>query len=454
MRAHAHAACYGCRVNALPTNTSERLRALGIETLNPMQEAALAAIATRRDVVLLSPTGSGKTLAFLLPLVAQLDTQPGHVQALVLVPARELALQIEDVFKRLQTGLKVNCCYGGHDIRTERQNLSQPPALLIGTPGRILDHLQRAHVDLSRVRTLVLDEFDKSLEFGFHESMAAIAGELPALEQRILTSATDSVELPEFVGLRAPLRLDFVGAAATAPRLRVAQVVSPDADKLATLHKLVCKLGTASTLVFLNHREAALRVSSFLGARGVVTAAFHGGLDQDVRERTLAKFRNGSSRILVTTDLASRGLDIPEIEAVVHYHLPNSPEAFTHRNGRTARMHASGAAYVLVGPGESLPEFVARDLPIETLPARDVLPPPPEWVTLWFGKGKKDKVNKVDIVGFLSQKGRLAKDELGLIEVKDFHAFAAVKRARVDGVLKLVRDERLKGQRVKIERAD
>jgi len=254
--------------------------------------------------------------------------------------------------------------------------------------------------------------------------------------------------------LRAPVRLDFVAKHDTAPRLRLAKVLAPDPDKLATLFKLVCKLGTPPTLVFLNHREAVERVSEFLASRGVVNAAFHGGLDQDVRERTLAKFRNGSSRILVTTDLASRGLDIPEIEAVVHYHLPSTPEAFTHRNGRTARMHASGAAYVLVGPGEQLPEFVARDIAIERLPERDVLPPPPEWVTLWFGKGKKDKINKVDIVGFLAQKGRLAKDELGLIEIKDFHAFAAVKRARVDGMLRLIRDERLKGQRVKIERAD
>lgn len=436
-----------------PATTAELLQRLSIAELNPMQREAHRAIGTGRDVVLVAPTGSGKTLAFLLPLAERLDAEGEGVQALVLVPARELALQIEEVWKRLGTGLRATCCYGGHDVRIEARNLARPPALLVGTPGRVLDHLESGRVDLGRVRTLVLDEFDKSLELGFHEPMAAILGALPALEQRILTSATDLAELPKFAGVRSPVRLVFAGGAAAEERLRVAQVRAREADKLDTLFRLVCKLGKHSTLVFLNHRESVERASAALAERGVVNAAFHGGLDQDVRERTLAKFRNGSARVLVTTDLAARGLDIPAVQAVVHYHLPPTLEAYVHRNGRTARMTASGAAYLIVGPDERVPAFVVDELPLERLPARAVLPPPPDWATLWFGQGKKDKLNKVDLVGFLMQKGGLAKEELGRIEVKDHHAFAAVRRDRVDALLRRVRDERVKGRRVKLELA-
>lgn len=447
------AGCYGWRMRAPPVTDELLLRQLGVQELNPMQRSAMAAIASGQDVVLLSPTGSGKTLAFLLPLAAGLEARPDVVQALVLVPSRELALQIESVFKRLQTGLKVNTCYGGHDLRTEVRNLSHPPALLVGTPGRVLDHLQRGHLDLGAVRTLVLDEFDKSLEFGFHAAMESILGALPALRQRILTSATDCATIPGFAGLRSPVRLDFLAKADAPARLRVVRVLAPEPDKLRTLYKLACKLGGPSTLVFLNHRDAVERVSGFLSARGIANAAFHGGLDQDVRERTLAKFRNGSVRMLITTDLASRGLDIPEIEAIVHYHLPSTAEVFTHRNGRTARMHASGAAYLLLGPGEELPDFVARDLAVERLPDLDVPPPPPTWATLYFGKGRKDKIHTVDIVGFLSRKGGLRKEDVGRVEVKDFHAYAAVRRENVEELLRQLRDERLKGQRVKLELA-
>ncbi len=426
---------------------------LNILQLNPMQEAAIVAMQAHKDLILLSPTGSGKTLAFLLPLLARLRADVKQVQALVLVPSRELALQIEDVFKKMQTGFKVNCCYGGHNILTEINNLSEPPALLVGTPGRVIDHLDRGSLDLSAAHTVILDEFDKSLEFGFHPQMEYAISKMSALQQRILTSATDLAEIPSFVGLHAPQHLNFLAHRDSVEQLQIKKVISPDADKLETLLQLICKLGDQAMLIFLNHRDAVERVSQYLDEQGVLHDYFHGGLDQNMRERTLTKFRNGSSRILVTTDLAARGLDIPEIAAVVHYHLPINEDAFTHRNGRTARMHAEGAAYIIIGPGEKWPYYVDADIPVEKLPTTIQLPAQPIWATLYISKGKKAKINKIDIVGFLSKKGGLEKDDLGLIMVKDDCAYAAVKRDKIRDVIRKTRDEKLKGIKVILELA-
>lgn len=432
------------------TTTAQILKNLGIDTLNPMQQAAAEAYKSQKDVVLLSPTGSGKTLGFLLPLVPTLRSDLSHVQVLVLAPSRELALQIEEVFKSMKTGLKVNCCYGGHSVKIEINNLSQPPALLIGTPGRIDDLVKRGVLDLKKVHTLVLDEFDKSLELGFQEEMAYIVSRLTQLKQRFLTSATELKVLPEFVALHKPQHLNFISQEEQPSKLEIKQISTTYKDKLKTLLRLISKIGKGSMLVFLNQRDSVERVSHYLSKEGVATGFYHGGLEQFDRERALLKFRNGSTQVLVTTDLAARGLDIPEVRSVIHLELPLREEEFVHRNGRTARMHANGTAYLLMSETDDLPAYV--DIyPEESLPAQFTLPKLPEWETLFIGKGKKDKVNKVDIVGFLCQKGGLEKHDIGLIEVKDSCAYVAVKRNHVFEVLKKVRDEKLKNIKMKIE---
>jgi ATP-independent RNA helicase DbpA len=428
----------------------EALARLDIPAPNAIQAATWEAAQGHQDLILLAPTGSGKTLAYLLPLLDRLRPDLEQVQALILAPSRELALQIEEVFKKLQTGCKVSCCYGGHDLQTEKQRLSQAPALLIGTPGRILDHLERGHVQLQHLKTLVLDEFDKSLEFGFQEQMAAIIGQAPPLRQRILTSATDLADIPPFVGLRQAVRLDFLGTL-PAPKLSLHQVRSPEPDKLETLFQLLCKLGGRACIVFLNHREAVERVGDFLGLKRIPHSIFHGGLEQPMRERQLAKFRNGSNNVLVTTDLAARGLDIPEIEAIVHYQLPPTEDTFIHRNGRTARMHAEGHVYLLIGPAEHLPGFVPQDLDVEDVSGRYALPPAPAWATLYIGKGKRDKVSKVDLVGFLCQQGGLVKADLGYITIQDDHAYVAVRRELAQQALTRTQGQKLKGKAVKVQ---
>ncbi|GGH05251.1 helicase [Parapedobacter pyrenivorans] len=422
---------------------------LKINALNEMQEAALR-VDEKSDLVLLSPTGSGKTLGFLLPLLTSLKENISTVQAMIIVPSRELALQIEQVFKTMGSGFKVNCFYGGHPVPIEINNLSQPPAVLIGTPGRIAHHLRRKTFDTSTVSTLILDEFDKSLEFGFQEDMTYIIRQLPAVRKRVLTSATPMDEIPAFTGIIEPETLNFLSHTASAPNLKQKVVIADAADKLDALFTLICKISNEPTLVFCNHRDAVERISDLLWDRELPHDIFHGGMEQEDRERALLKFRNGSHRILVTTDLASRGLDVPEIEHIIHYQLPHNEEAFLHRNGRTARMHATGTSYLLLTPDEK-PAYLVELPEKEVLPAIAPLPQPSPWVTLYIGAGKKEKINKVDIVGLLLKKGGLDKGDVGLIEVLDHSAYAAVKRNRVDGVIRLVKDEKIKGKKIKIE---
>jgi len=423
---------------------------LKIASLNEMQLAAIAATDKGKDVVLLAPTGSGKTLGFLLPVLKNLNAATKGVQALVLVPSRELALQIEQVFKQMGTGFKVNCCYGGHPVKTERNNFEQPPAVLIGTPGRIAYHLRKENFDESSITTLVLDEFDKALEFGFQEDMAYIIGNLRSLKQRMLTSATQMETIPDFTGLKSSVEINFLKDVKVAPDLKLKKVMTTAEDKLDTLFELICKIGNKTTLLFCNHRETVDRISDLLIDKDLAHDIFHGGMEQDERERALLKFRNGSIKILITTDLASRGLDIPEVEYIIHYQLPYTEDAFLHRNGRTARMNAKGTAYLMMTEEDKYP-FLKTDIEIEKLKGNYQLPKDSQWQTLYIAAGKKDKVNKIDIVGLLLKKGGLEKDDVGLIEVKDQSSYVAVKRNMVKQVLSALTNEKIKNKKVKIE---
>ena len=421
-----------------------------IKKLNDMQLASIDANKKNNDVILVAPTGSGKTLAFLLPLISIIDANKKGVQVLIIAPSRELAIQIEQVFKTMATGFKVNCCYGGHSTKTERNNLEEAPTVLIGTPGRLCYHINRKHIDTSTIETLIIDEFDKGLEFGFQDDMESIVKSLPKLKKRILTSATNSIELPDFMGLNTPVTLNYFTTDDVPSKLEVRIVKAEKTDKLDALFNLICKIGNKPTIVFCNHREAVDRISDLLHHQGLAHDVFHGGMEQDERERALIKFRNGSHSVLISTDLAARGLDIPEIEYVIHYQLPLTIETYTHRNGRTARMHAKGVAYLILGEEEYQPKFITEKIEVEKIETTKIIPPPPVWETLYISVGKKEKVNKIDIVGLLLQKGNLQKDELGLIEVLDHCAFAAVKRTKIQALLQAIKNEKLKGKSAKI----
>ena len=434
---------------------SKALENLKIEALNPMQEASIDAWREGKDLILLSPTGSGKTLAYLLPLLESLKPDVEGVQAVVLVPSRELALQIDQVFKSMNTPYKAMSCYGGRPAMEEHRTMKGiNPSVIIGTPGRMNDHLSKQNFDASVVRTLVIDEFDKCLEFGFQEEMATVIGQLPKLERRFLLSATDSEEIPQFTGMNRTTKLSFLNEESPiSERIHIYKVLSPVKDKLETLYKLLCTLGSQSTLVFCNHRESVERVGKFLQAQKFPCGVFHGGMEQEDRERSLYKFRNGSCHVLISTDLAARGLDIPDIDNVVHYHMPIQEDGYIHRNGRTARWEAEGNSYIILHGEETLPAYIGEEPETFVLPERIPAPSQPEFVTLYIGKGKKDKINKIDIVGFLSKKGQLNRDEVGRIDVKDHYSFVAISRKKVKSALSLIRNEKIKGVKTIIEEA-
>ena len=441
---------YLCQMNKNPHSTNLLLN-LGIEKRNEMQEVAESAILKEANVLLLSPTGSGKTLAFLLPIFQLLDENIKTVQCLILVPSRELGLQIEQVWKKMGTNFKVNVCYGGHSIDTEIKNLSNPPALLIGTPGRIADHIDRQTFQFETIVTLVLDEFDKSLQLGFHEQMSFIIAKLTKINKRILVSATSAIEIPKYTRVSNPTILDFIEPEAENSNLSTKLIVSKEKDKINTLFNLLCSLKSQTAIIFCNHREAAERISDSLNDKGIYATYYHGGMDQEERERALIQFRNGSISYLITTDLAARGLDIPEMNHVIHYHLPSKEEEYTHRNGRTARMLATGTAYLIIHESEKKLDYIDYKLPVVHVDGCTTLPKPPQYQTIYISGGKKNKLNKIDIVGFFFSKGQLEKTDLGLIEVKDFISFAAVKATKVKNLLHLIKEEKMKGKKFKIE---
>ena len=438
-------------MNISAENIQQYLEKLNVKQLNEMQLAAIESVKVNNELVLLSATGSGKTLAFLLPVLNSLDPENKNVQALIMVPSRELALQIESVLKQMHTGFKVTACYGGHKREIEENNLIQPPAIIIGTAGRMADHLRRNNFSTNFIKFLVLDEFDKSLELGFLEEMQFILQSLKVVEKKMLTSATNSVEIPAFVQMANPTTLNFLPENPTENEsLRINTLLSDDKDKLQTLLQLICYCNNTSTIIFCNHREAVERTSAFLNDQGIINVFYHGGMEQLEREVALTKFKNATSDILVTTDLASRGLDIANIRNIVHYHLPHVEAEFTHRNGRTARMHTTGNVYVIWSEEEKLPEYITKDAATFELPEKLSLPEKPRMSTLFIDAGKKDKINKIDIVGFLSKKGMLRKEDIGLVEVKDFTSFVAVRKSKIGAVVELVKNEKIKNQKIKI----
>ena len=419
----------------------------GAIDLNSMQQDTLQTVRKGTSVVLLSPTGSGKTLAYLLPLLQKLDAKNDNLQALVIVPSRELATQTADVARRICSELRVAACYGGRPAMEEHQQMKGlRPHLVAATPGRLLDHLQKGNLLPDNVQTLVIDEFDKSLELGFREQMQSIISLLPFLKQRILLSATDSEEIPAFVGSKDFVRLNFLDEESD-DRISLRLVKSPEKDKLETLYRLLCTLGSQKSLVFVGYRESVERVRNYLEKQKIQADIFHGGMEQRDRERALYRFMNSSANVLISTDLASRGLDITDVDNIIHYHLPLNEEACTHRNGRTARWDTKGSAYFILGPEESLPEYLTEEVEDFALPAKVPSPEKPLWVTLYIGKGKKDKISRGDVVGFLTKQGGLESSQIGRIDVLPHWSYVAVERAVSRELLNRIKGLKIKGQK-------
>ncbi len=428
-------------------NREDILSKMEINSLNAMQEEAIDVMATLGNTILLSPTGTGKTLAFLLPVLEFLDYENPEVQVLILVPSRELAIQIEQVIRNMGSGYKVNAIYGGRPISKDKIELRHTPTLLVGTPGRVLDHFRADRFSKEHITTLVLDEFDKSLEVGFESEMREILGALPNLRNRILTSATKGIEIPEFVGMKNPRCINYLKQELPS-QLTINTVISQEKDKRSTLAELLKTLGGEPGIVFCNFKNSIDIVSEYLTANGIDHGCFSGGMEQKDRERSLIKFRNGSCTVLLATDLAARGIDIPELKFIIHYELPHRIEEFTHRNGRTARVNETGTAYVIQWKNEALPDFIpeSKELKITNTKKGSV----PYWETLFISGGRKDKISKGDIAGLFFKLGGLKNEQLGTIELKQDCAFVAVPKGLADTLVGKLNNSRLKKKKVRI----
>lgn len=424
----------------------EILHKLKINALNPMQEEALTSIDSNANTILLSATGTGKTLAFALPLLKTLSTDCKEIQALILVPSRELAIQIEQVIRSMGSGYKVNAVYGGRSMSKDKIELKHVPAILIGTPGRIADHFSNNRFSKDSIKTLVLDEFDKSLEVGFEYDMRGIINQLPNLNKRILTSATQGIEIPDFVGLKNPNKINYLGTYVS--KLTVKTVISPSRNKLNTLLHLLNHIGQEQGIIFCNLKDSIQGVSSFLESKNIKHGCFNGGMEQKDRERSLIKFRNGTNQLLIATDLAARGIDVPEMKFIIHYELPLFKEEFIHRNGRTARVAAKGTSYVIKWKDEALPAFI-KNATVQDI-SEQAIRKPIFWETLFISGGRKDKISKGDIAGLFLKQGNLTKDQLGLIELKQDCAFVAIPVSIAESIVSKLNNTRLKKKKVRV----
>jgi len=412
-----------------------------------MQTEARKAILHGNEVVLLSPTGTGKTLAFLLPIMSTLKLSVETVQVLILVPSRELAIQIEAVMRSMGSGFRVGSVYGGRPGSKEREDLKTPPAILVGTPGRVADHLRREAFSVKTIQTLVLDEFDKSLETGFEKEMKQIVMALPNLRKKVLTSATNEVDIPDFIQIEDPLTINYLGTRSS--QLRLVDVPAPEKDKLLTLEKVLSQTGSGRGIIFCNVKGTLRFVADFLDSRNIDYGVFMGGLEQTERERALIKFRNGTHRLLLSTDLAARGIDVPELDFIIHFQMPPKEAEFTHRNGRTARMHANGTAYLMHWDGYPLPDYVSdtEDIDLDPEPGNVQNS---KWATLYVSAGRKDKVSKGDIAGLFFKQGGLEKGELGVIELLADCTFVSVPRAKTEGLIALLNNGRVKKRKIRV----
>lgn len=435
--------------------TEEILQKIGVKQLNEMQYSVAEAFSkSQTDLMILSPTGSGKTLAYLLPLVQVINVETSELQAIVVVPGRELALQSLQVLQGFGASIRGFASYGGRPTMEEHRQIRKiNPHIIFATPGKINDHIDKGNIDTTNVKWIVIDEFDKCLEMGFHDEMYALISRLPKSARQILLSATPAEEMRRQDIVRNHFAiLNYIPKEEQiSNRIHVYQVRSSTKDKLETLKRLLCQLGNENSIVFLNYRNAVERTATFLKENDFTISLFHGGLEQKDREAALYRFTNASANILLSTDLASRGLDIPNIKNIIHYHLPESEDGYIHRVGRTARWDAMGDSYFILGPEESVPDYVDAEVEEYLLHEENHPIPTPMMATIYIGKGKKDKVSKGDIVGLLCKKAGLKSSEIGRIDVKDYYSYVAVPAKKLSSTLRLLVNEKIKGIRTRFE---
>ncbi|WP_375434360.1 DEAD/DEAH box helicase [uncultured Hymenobacter sp.] len=442
----------------------QALEELQFTTPTPVQEQVLPLTLDGQDVAGQAPTGSGKTAAYGLGLLQQVDLKNDAVQMIVLVPARELALQVRDALKRLGKflpNLRIAAFYGGHAFREETSSLKQAPHVVVATPGRLLDHFERRTIIPNQLKTLVLDEADKLLELGFQDELVEIVKRLPRRRQTLLFSATMSDKVLELIrkNLTRPRVINLGEDEDRLPEsLTLLGHVGPSELKPAALLHLLRQPETGRALIFCNTREKCAELARFLQGREVSAELLHGKMPQPERDKALLKLRNGSSQVLVATDVAARGLDVTLLDTVVQYDAPDKADSFQHRAGRTARAGAEGTAHLLATPKEQAhvqkwpvaASIQWRDMKAPKLPPAAPKAPKPENVTLHVTAGKKDKISAHDLVGAFVNVGGVTREQVGHIEVFDYYSYVAVPRQMAPDVVQRLLGAKVKGKKVRV----
>lgn len=417
-----------------------------------------------RDIIGQAKTGSGKTAAFALPLLTLLNPRDFGTQALILCPTRELATQVSTEIRRLaryQQNIKVVTLCGGQSIGPQIGSLQHGAHVVVGTPGRIKDHLRKNTLQLGRVNCLVLDEADRMLEMGFIDDIQAIIKQTPAERQTLLFSATFPADI-EALSARFQQSPERVAVEALPASEHIDQqfYICARQDRLAGLVTLLSHHQPAAAVVFCNTKALVSEVNNYLAGAGISAAALHGDMEQRDRDQVLVQFKQQSSRVLVATDVAARGLDIDKLAAVINFELPRNAEVYVHRIGRTGRAGETGLALSLFADSErhkldSIGQFLGRELPfeaIQSIAGGDRGLPPPAFITLCIAGGRKDKVRPGDILGALTGEAGIDGKAVGKIDVMDYAAYVAIKRELADLALDRLRNGRIKGRKFKVRK--
>ena len=450
---------------SLPADLQQNLPSLGYTTMTSIQAASLPSILKGSDVIAQSKTGSGKTVAFGLGLLAKLRIDQFCVQGLVLCPTRELADQVAREIRRLARtteNVKVLTLCGGQPFRDQADSLKHGTHIVVGTPGRIEDHLRKNTVDFGTVHTLVLDEADRMLEMGFQEAIDIIIGHTPPARQTLLFSATYPEQIQTIAAniTRDPLTTRSVETHTDETIEQHFYLVESDEQRLRALRLLLLDIKPESAAVFCSTRKETQEVADALGEHGFSALALHGDLDQRDRDKTLIRFTNKSTSILVATDVAARGLDIDTIDTVINYQLARDPEVHIHRIGRTGRAGSMGTAHTLSTPKEDyklkrIQDYAGRTIVNEALPPPRLLNNPatkPSMATLQIEGGKRQKLRPGDILGALTGKNGIPASHVGKIHITDNRAFVAVRREATTSALRKLTDDKLKGRSFRVRK--
>ena len=447
-------------LNVLPAAQLDNLNELGYLTMTPVQAAALPAILEGRDVRVQAQTGSGKTAAFGLGLLQQIDASLFQTQSLVLCPTRELADQVANELRRLARFLpntKILTLCGGQPFGAQRDSLQHAPHIIVATPGRLLDHLQKGTVSLDALQTLVLDEADRMLDMGFSDAINEVIRFAPASKQTLLFSATWPEAIAAISGRvqQNPLTIE-IDSVETLPAIEQQFFDTTQRGKIPLLQKLLSQHQPASCVVFCNTKKDCQAVCDALNAAGQSALSLHGDLEQRDRDQTLVRFANGSARVLVATDVAARGLDIKSLELVVNYELAWDPEVHVHRIGRTARAGNSGLALSFCAPEEAqraniLAEMLNIKLNWVNAP-QDVTVKPlvAEMATLCIDGGKKAKMRPGDVLGALTGDMGLDGADIGKIAVHPAHVYVAVRQSVAQKAWKGLQNGKIKGKTCRV----